>query len=205
MGIEVDIKKKLGDFELNISFSAENEFIALWGPSGVGKTLTLKCIAGIETPDSGKIIIGDRVVFDSDKKINIRPQERNAGLLFQDYALFPNMTVKKNIEIVSRNEADIKVYIDKFKLKGLEELYPHQLSGGQKQRLAMARMLATAPDLIMLDEPFNALDSDLKKELKPEIKEMVERVNKPAIIVSHDEEEVNYFTSKIIRLKNNRE
>jgi len=205
MGIEVDIKKRLGDFELNISFCAGNEFLALWGPSGSGKSLTLKCIAGIEEPDSGIIVIGDRVVYDSANNINIRPQERNTGLLFQDYALFPTMTVWKNIETVNRHKLDIKHYIDTFRLNGLEKLYPHQLSGGQKQRTAMARMLITNPDIIMLDEPFNALDFELKDTLMAELKEMVEGLNKPAIIVSHNKDEVDFFTDNVIPYAGNRE
>lgn len=198
MGISVSIKKKLGDFELNISFETDEDFIALWGPSGVGKTLILKCIAGIETPDSGKIVIGDKTVFDSEKKINLKPQERNIGLLFQDHALFPNMNVMQNLAIANRNNNDINEYIQGFKLNGLEKLYPHQLSGGQKQRCAMARMLIANPDMIMLDEPFCALDQSLKDEIKAEVKEVVNHLNKPAIIVSHDMDEISYFTDNII-------
>lgn len=200
MGIEVDIKKRLGDFYLNISFKAENEIIALCGESGSGKSLTLKCISGIEKPDEGRIMIGDKLVFDSVRKINVIPQERKTGLLFQDYALFPNMTVFQNIEAVNRADEDINEYIDRFKLKGLEKLYPYQLSGGQKQRCAMARMIITRPDIIMLDEPFNALDSKLKKEIKAEVKQVIDSLGIPTILVSHDEEEVDYFTKKIVHI-----
>ena len=200
MGIEVDIEKKLGDFELKISFKHENDFLALSGPSGAGKSLTLKCIAGIDTPDSGKIILNERVLFDSEKKINLKPQDRMVGLLFQDYALFPNMTVWQNIEIANRNNVDIKDFLEKFKLSGLEKLYPYQLSGGQKQRCAMARMLITNPELVMLDEPFNSLDEKLKGELMDEVKGLIMRLNKPAIIVSHNETEIKFFTDNVISI-----
>lgn len=200
MGIEVDIEKRLGDFELKISFRHENDFLALSGPSGAGKSLTLKCIAGIDTPDSGKIILNERVLFDSEKKINLKPQDRMVGLLFQDYALFPNMTVWQNIEIANRINVDIKDFLEKFKLSGLEKLYPYQLSGGQKQRCAMARMLITNPELVMLDEPFSSLDEKLKGELMDEVKGLIMRLNKPAIIVSHNETEIKFFTDNVISI-----
>lgn len=201
MGIVVDIKKQLGDFSLDISFRAENETIALWGPSGSGKSLTLKCIAGIEKPDEGQIVIGDRVVYDSAAGIDLTPQERSAGLLFQDYALFPNMTVRGNLEIVNRKGRDVREFLERFKISSIEKLYPHQLSGGQKQRTAMARMLITDPDVIMLDEPFSALDLALKAELRSEVAGIISELDKPAIIVSHDVDEVHYFTEKMISLQ----
>lgn len=201
MGIVVDIKKQLGDFSLDISFRAENETIALWGPSGSGKSLTLKCIAGIEKPDEGQIVIGDRVVYDSAAGIDLTPQERSAGLLFQDYALFPNMTVRGNLEIVNRKGRDVREFLERFKISSIEKLYPHQLSGGQKQRTAMARMLITDPDVIMLDEPFSALDLALKAELRSEVAGIISELDKPAIIVSHDVDEVHFFTEKMISLQ----
>ena len=195
----VDIKKSFKDFSLSIDFETDGT-IALFGPSGAGKSLIFKMIAGIETPDEGRIVIGKTVVYDSEKKINLRPQDRNVGLLFQDYALFPNMSARQNIEIANKDNKDIDIYLKKFKIKEFENLYPHQMSGGQKQRCAMARMLITSPDLIMLDEPFNALDSELKKVIKAEVREILKEVNKPAIIVSHDREEVEYFTDRIINV-----
>lgn len=202
MELEVKIKKQIGDFRLDIDFKCNDDVIALWGPSGVGKSLALRCIAGVDTPDEGRIVIGNRVVYDSDEKVNIRPQNRNIGLLFQDYALFTNMTVRKNIEIVNKQAGSDSEFYKKFRIDGLENLYPHQLSGGQKQRVAMARMVCTNPDLLMFDEPFNALDETLKSELKNEIKTILKESSKTAIIVSHDIQDVNYFTgeSSIIRI-----
>lgn len=199
MSIEVDIKKRFGDFKLDISFKADNEIVALWGASGVGKSTTLKCIAGIEKPDEGRIVLDGNVLFDSQKKINVKTQLRKVGYMFQDYALFPNMTVYQNIAITGADKVHVDEYIQKFKLEGLEKLYPYQLSGGQKQRTAMARMLITNPSLVMFDEPFNALDSELKKELRTEVKEILKSTNRTTIIVSHDMDEVRFFTENIIK------
>ena len=193
MVLSVDIRKKLGDFLLDIQFTVEDGVFALLGASGCGKSMTLKCIAGIETPDSGKIILDDQVLFDSSRKINLPPQKRKVGYMFQDYALFPNMTVEQNIGIgmgKRPNQNIIKSYIDKFHLQGLEKQYPSQLSGGQKQRTAMARMLASQPNLILLDEPFSALDSYLKWKLERQTKEILKEAGKPAVFVSHNRDEV---------------
>lgn len=173
MSIQVDIQKKLGNFQLEVAFQQESGVLALLGASGCGKSMTLRCIAGIETPDAGKIVINGVTVFDSEKKIDLPPQQRQVGLLFQSYALFPNMTVVENIlcglrEKKSKAEraALAAEYVKKFHLDGLEQHLPSQLSGGQKQRCALARMLIGKPRLIMLDEPFSALDSHLRWELE---------------------------------------
>ena len=195
-GLEVSICKKLGTFELEVSFQTENEILAILGASGCGKSMTLKCIAGIETPDSGRIILNGRVLFDAEKRINVAPQKRNIGYMFQDYALFPNMTVLANIMIAlrkcSRQEREQKAMelIRKFRLEGLEKQLPGQLSGGQKQRTAMARMLASEPELLLMDEPFSALDSHLKWELEQEMKELLNQLGKTTLFVSHDRDEV---------------
>ena len=170
----VNIKKKVNDFTLDIEFETKNETLALFGPSGCGKSMTLKCIAGVEKPDEGEIILNDRVLFSSKKKINISPQKRKVGLLFQNYALFPNMTLEENIKIaVPKNHPNkdkiVKEIIKGFSLEGLENNYPHELSGGQQQRTALARMLVNEPELIMLDEPFSALDEHLKWQLEQEL------------------------------------
>ena len=139
MAIEVAIKKKIGNFCLDVAFSAGEEMFALLGASGCGKSMTLKCIAGIETPDEGKIILNGRTLFDSEKKINLIPQKRKVGYMFQDYALFPNMTVEKNIMAGMGRKPQKEIvedYIRRFRLEGLEHPLPRQLSGGQKQRVA---------------------------------------------------------------------
>lgn len=197
MALLVDIEKKCGDFTLKVKFDTGDEVFAILGASGCGKSLTLKCIAGIEKPDKGVIKLGERVLFDSEKKINVPVRERKVGYLFQDYALFPNMTVFENIMCGAKNKELANEYVDKFYLKGKENLYPAQLSGGQKQRVALARMLATHPDVIMLDEPFSALDNYLKTRLEREIMNVLDSYDKPVLFVSHDRNEVYRLTDRI--------
>ena len=164
MSLYVDIEKHLPGFHLRTSFEAGNEILSILGASGCGKSLTLKCIAGIETPDRGRIVLDGRVLFDSQKRINLPVRDRKIGYLFQTYALFPHMTVRENIAcgLTSRDRSFVGSWVEKFYLSGLEDHYPSQLSGGQQQRTALARMLASRPSLIMLDEPFSALDDYLK-------------------------------------------
>ena len=172
MALEVDITKKLDGFFMHMQFRAEREIFAILGASGCGKSMTLKCIAGIEKPDEGRIVLDGKVLFDSEKKINLPPQKRKVGYMFQDYALFPHMNVVQNIEEGMRKRPDrcrTESLIRQFQLEGLEKKIPGQLSGGQKQRVAMARMLAAEPELILLDEPFSALDTYLKWQLEQEM------------------------------------
>ena len=193
ISLKVNIKKKFGSFCLDVAFETERGVFAILGASGCGKSMTLKCIAGIETPDEGRIELNGRVLFDSAKKINLTPQKRRVGYMFQDYALFPNMTVEQNIKAgmgKCPDEEKVKSYIRRFRLEGLEKHYPTQLSGGQKQRVAMARMIASEPDILLLDEPFSALDSYLKWELEQEMRDMLAEVEKPVLFVSHNRDEV---------------
>lgn len=204
--LKVDIRKKLGNFTLNIKFEIEKETLSLLGPSGCGKSMTLKSIAGIEKPDEGHIILNDRILFDSEKKINLPPQERKVGLLFQSYALFPNMTLYENIKIAIRkdnkNHSDIKEIINSFSLKGLEKNYPHQLSGGQQQRVALARMIINEPEILMLDEPFSALDEHLRWKMEEELIDLIEKQNIPIIFVSHNKNEVYRIADTVAIMKN---
>lgn len=197
MGLFVDIEKKVGDFTLKVKFNTDTQVYAILGASGCGKSLTLKCIAGIETPDRGRIILDDKVFFDSEKKINMPIGKRNVGYLFQDYALFPNMTVLENIMCAVNDKEIAMDLVKRFYLEGKENLYPQQLSGGQKQRAAMARMLGRKPDIIMLDEPFSALDNYLKSQLEREILNVIEDYNKIVLFVSHDRNEVYKLTDTI--------
>lgn len=190
MRLEVDIKKKAGDFELAVSFACDNNVTAILGESGCGKSMTLKCIAGIETPDDGRIVLDGRVLFDSKEKINLPPQQRKIGYMFQDYALFPNMTVRENIEIAQNGQPVEDSVLERFNIADISDLYPAQLSGGQKQRTAMARMLAANPDVVLLDEPFSALDSHLRWKMEQEVKQILQAERKPVIFVSHDRDEV---------------
>ena len=194
--LKVDIKKKLGSFQLDVHFSTDREILALLGASGCGKSMTLKCIAGIEKPDEGHIELNGRVLFDSERRINLTPQERKAGYLFQQYALFPNMTVEQNIGTALKNlpkekrAAAIAEKIAAFHLEGLEKHRPAQLSGGQQQRVALARILASQPEVLLLDEPFSALDSYLKWQVELEMMDVLNAFSGDTLFVSHSRDEV---------------
>ena len=203
MKLIVDIHKDLELFSLDAKFECDNEIIGIMGSSGSGKSMTLKCIAGIEQADSGCIQIGNRIVFN--KNINEKVQNRNVGYLFQNYALFDNMTVYENIEFTLKahkikDSKKVKNQIKRFHLEGLENRYPRQLSGGQKQRVALARIFVYPPDVLLLDEPFSSLDSELKVELMKDLKEECKQLNRPILFVSHDKEEIQYFTNTIYRV-----
>ncbi|MCX7657210.1 MAG: ATP-binding cassette domain-containing protein [Oscillospiraceae bacterium] len=194
MGLYVDIKKNLGNFSLEVSFEAERETFGILGASGSGKSMTLKCIAGIEKPDSGEIVFDGKIFYSSKKKINLPSRERHTGYLFQNYALFPNMTVEENIAsgiCGSRTEKATLAgeKIKTFRLEGLEKKYPFEISGGQQQRVALARIFASKPEILMLDEPFSALDSYLKWTLEQEIVEVLQNFKGPAFLVSHNRDE----------------
>lgn len=169
--------------------------------------MTLKCIAGIQTPDEGKIILNNRTLFDSDANINLSPQERRVGILFQDYALFPNMTLKENILIASNDvnkEQIASKYIKDFSLSGLENNYPHQLSGGQKQRCAIARMLINKPEILMFDEPFSALDEHLRWQMENELIDTLKNYDNSVLYVSHNKNEVYRICDNIAIVNNGR-
>jgi len=207
--LTVDIEKKVGSFRLESSFEAKDETLAILGASGCGKSMTLKCIAGVETPDRGKIILDGKVLFDSAKKINLPARMRKTGYLFQNYALFPNMTVEQNIacgisKIRKEKKESIIEKISMFYLNGLEKQYPAQLSGGQQQRVALARMLASEPGLLMLDEPFSALDSFLKWQLEQEILKLQENFHGTILFVSHDRDEVYRLCSRVAVMEDGR-
>ncbi len=196
MSLIVDIEKKFNNFTLAISFETKKQYLGILGASGSGKSLCLKCIAGIETPDKGKIIYNGKELYNSEKGINLKPQDREIGYLFQNYALFPKMTVRENI-LVGEKSQNINEIINKFSLKGIENLYPHQLSGGQQQRVALARMMMKKPKLILLDEPFSAMDSYLKEELQSELKFYIEEQGQEYVFVTHNKEELYAFSQEI--------
>lgn len=209
MSIQLDIEKKLGAFHLNIQLEAENETLALLGASGCGKSMTLKCIAGIEKPDRGKIVVDGRVLFDSEKGIDVSPQQRRTGLMFQNYALFPNMTVAQNIRAGGSREKDRKKREEKvqegmarFGLTALANHYPHQLSSGQQQRVALARILISDPEILLLDEPFSALDSHLRFRLEREVRQVLRSFGKTVLLVSHDRDEVFRMSEKVAIVEN---
>lgn len=204
--LEVQIYKKLAEFDLDVSFQVDDNILGFMGASGSGKSMTLKCIAGIETPDQGRIVLNGRVLFDSEKKINVPIQKRNVGYMFQSYALFPNMNVYENISVGlrARKVKDVDIVVQKvmqqFRIFELASRYPKQLSGGQRQRVALARLMAYEPDVLLLDEPFSALDEDLKKDLLQKLKSELQ-ISKPVIFVSHDKEEVNELCDLKYKIK----
>lgn len=188
--LHVDIRKRMGSFLLESQFSAENEALALLGASGCGKSVTLKCIAGILRPDEGRIELDGQVLFDSAGKIDLPPQKRNVGYLFQQYALFPNMTVAQNIAVAVRDntsrETAVAEKLRQFRLEDVAAKRPAALSGGQQQRAALARIFASQPQAILLDEPFSALDSYLKYQLELELSETLAAFPGTVLWVTHD-------------------
>ncbi|MGB4589459.1 MAG: ATP-binding cassette domain-containing protein [Clostridiaceae bacterium] len=195
MGLDVNILRKLKEYDLHAKFSLEPGCTGILGASGSGKSMTLKSIAGIESPDEGYIALKDSVFFNQEKKINLSPQQRKAGYLFQSYALFPNMTVEENIGagLAARAEGrknKVREMVKRFHLEGLETSYPLQLSGGQQQRVALSRILAYEPELLLLDEPFSAMDTYLKEELQLELQEVLQEFRGISILVTHDRDEV---------------
>lgn len=212
MSLEFKVKKDFGGFTLDMELNAENEVLALLGASGCGKSMTLKCISGIVTPDEGRIVVNGKVLFDSEQKINLSPQQRHVGLLFQNYALFPNMTVEQNI-MTGMNSFDMskaekkeacRDMMKKFYLEGLERHKPSQLSGGQQQRVALARIMVSKPSILMLDEPFSALDSFLRWELEQELMRVLEDFEGTSIIVSHNRDEVYRISDHIAVISDGR-
>lgn len=203
--LDVLFVKIMNNFNLHSSFSSNKGVLGILGSSGCGKSLTLKCIAGLYNPDKGSITLNGKVLFNSDDKINIPPRNRNIGYVFQNYALFPHLTVYKNIEYgIKHLDKEIRHHriiemLSKMQLTGYENSYPSQLSGGQQQRVALARTLITDPELLLLDEPFSALDSHIKHLLENELLHII-RNNYDGIVllVTHNIEEVYRLCDRIL-------
>lgn len=205
MSLHVDIRKQLGSFVLETAFDAEDAVTGLLGASGCGKSLTLKCIAGVETPDEGCIIVDGETLFDSARGINRKPQQRHVGYLFQQYALFPHLTVERNILTGLHREHDsavrqrrLRAMIKIMQLEGLEKLRPAQLSGGQAQRVALARMLVNEPRLLLLDEPFSALDFLTRINMQEWLLDQWESDHKTVLFITHDVEEAIFLSSRVL-------
>ena len=211
MALEVNIEKQAGTFRLQAAFTCEKEFLGILGASGCGKSMTLKCIAGIERPDRGRIVLDGRVLFDSEKKINLSPQQRRVGYLFQNYALFPGMTVRQNILCGLHAEKDRQKrerradeMLELLQIRDLASLRPGALSGGQAQRTALGRILVNEPDLLMLDEPFSALDTHLRLKLQMELKSLLSGYGKGIIMVTHDRDEAFRMCDRLGVMENGR-
>jgi len=202
--IEVKVEKRLKDFKLKVSFSSRAPITAFFAPSGSGKSLTLQTIAGLIKPDKGRVEVNGKPFFDSERGIDLPPQKRKVGYLFQDYALFPHMTVFENVAYGARSRDKVYELLKTLKIEKLKDKYPSQISGGQKQRVALARALATEPEILLLDEPFSALDRSLKEELYGEIREVQEKFKVPVVLVTHDHEELFELAGWIVILEEGR-
>jgi|LSQX01.2.fsa_nt_gb molybdate transport system ATP-binding protein len=211
MSIYVNIEKNYGTFHLSVRLDAGDETLALLGASGSGKSLTLKCIAGVERPDRGRIVVDGVTLFDSERRIDLSPQERRTGLVFQNYALFPHMTVLENIRAGARREPDaqkradnVNRIVERFGLGSLTGHTPAMLSGGQQQRVALARILVSEPRILLLDEPFSALDGHLRHRMEDELKQVIESFGKTVVLVSHNRKEVFRLSDRIAVLEEGR-
>lgn len=206
MSLEVNITKKLDGFTLHANFAARSTATAILGASGCGKSMTLRCIAGIVKPDEGRIVLGGRVLFDSAQHIDLPPQQRGVGLLFQNYALFPNMTVEQNVLCGLKAEKDKAArkarcaeMLQAMRLKSLAKRYPAQLSGGQQQRVAIARSLINNPSILLADEPTGNLDSTTSKEVLHMFKDLNRQQGITVILVTHDPK-IAAFTDRAINM-----
>lgn len=220
MPVEVNIEKKFygrksiknkrgtPSFSMHCNFDTGSDFIVLFGCSGSGKTTALRCIAGLETPDTGTIKINDTLYFDSKKKVNLPPQKRKIGYMFQENALFPHMNVKQNIEFGLKGMSSMEKtdrIAEVLELVGIEELkfaYPDELSGGQKQKVAIARALAPNPEILLLDEPFSSLDTVVRFKLKKELQAIQKKLGIPVIFITHDPVEAFTMADKMIIFDN---
>jgi len=218
MQLHADIEHSLYSqgrrFDLSVSFTTSEDLVVLYGPSGAGKSVTLQCIAGLLHPRSGSIRFRDRVLFDRSTGIDIPARLRRIGYVFQDYALFPHWTVRHNVAAAlaplfgHRLTADANERVDElldlFELAPVSNSFPHQLSGGQRQRTALARALAARPELLLLDEPFNALDTGLRARMRDEVLRTWQRVRVPIILITHDEADAAAFGRQVITIENGR-
>jgi molybdate transport system ATP-binding protein len=208
--ININIEKRLiggdGLFTLKVNaFVERNEFVTIYGPTGAGKSSIIRMLAGLLQPDHGNIRVDNQVWFDSDSKIYVQPQHRNIGMVFQDYALFPNMTVRENLEFALTNNQDIKIVdelLEVSNLSNLQDKHPALLSGGQKQRVALTRALVRKPKVLLLDEPLSALDSKMRSGLQDYIIEFHKRFELTTILISHDLQEVLKMSKRVLMLEN---
>lgn len=215
---DIDLYKSFGrgkpGFELDVQFRSDTRRLVLFGPSGAGKSLTLKMIAGLESPAKGHVRLNGTTLFDLSQAVNLSPQRRGLAHVFQDYALFPHLTVVQNIAFglhkgllnpsrSVRHEATRR-WLEAFQLESVANQYPEQLSGGQRQRTALARALVGEPPALLLDEPFAALDSALRRHLRQELADLVLQLEIPLLLITHDEDDVAALADGVIRIHDGR-
>ena len=208
-GLFLNIEKRLANFHLQVGFNTDDQPLGLLGGSGAGKSMILRCISGIETPNKGRIVLNNRVLFDSEKKINLPIHQRRIGFLFQNYALFPHITVAENIAFGIPKSVNVKEEVEKqlvaMHLQGFGDRYPHQLSGGQQQRVALARALASKPEALLLDEPFSALDTHLRSQLEQQVTEILCDYPGVTLFVTHNMEEAYRLCPNLLVLEQGKE
>lgn len=211
----VQLQKRLRQaghtFELDVRFASTARRVVVIGPSGAGKTLTQKMITGIVTPDAGRVEVAGRVLFDSATRVALSPQQRQLATVFQDYALFPHLTVRQNIAFARRrgwrnpardaSDEQVERWIAAFQLEAVAGHYPHQISGGQRQRTALARALVTEPTALLLDEPFAALDPSLRTRLREELQALLAQLALPLLLITHDQDDVAAFAEHVVQLQ----
>lgn len=208
-GIHADIRRRIGNFELDVLIESDAKRIGILGASGSGKSMTLRSIAGIEEIDSGRIEVNGRTLYDSAQRIDLKPQQRNVGYMFQNYALFPTMSVLRNVTAGLKGSKEEKRaramdMLRRFNMDGYEDRLPGELSGGQQQRVALARIMVTEPELILLDEPFSALDGYLRDRMQVEMMEMLDDYRGQVVMVSHSRDELYRFSEELFVIKDGR-
>ncbi|CAB3721616.1 ABC transporter ATP-binding protein [Trinickia soli] len=218
MTLTVDIRKTLVTrerrFDLSVSFTGSCQRIVLFGPSGAGKSLTLQAVAGLLKPDSGAITLGGEPLFDAARAIDVPARSRGAAYLFQDYALFPHLNVRQNVSFALRRGwlnpraherlREVEYWLDAFELNAVAGNYPNQLSGGQKQRVALARALVAQPRILLLDEPFAALDANMRERMRRELSDLQTRLDIPMVLITHDDADVAVFGDQVVQIDQGR-
>jgi len=210
MALDVSIEKKLAAFTLDVSLRAEDGPLGILGASGAGKTMLMRCIAGLEQPERGRITLGERILLDTERQIRVPARERRVGMLFQSYALFPHRTVAENIAFGLRSlvpderELRVRTLLERTHLAGLEQRYPREISGGEQQRVALARALAIEPDALLLDEPLSALDTHLRSQMEAQLQETFLAYRRPSLLVTHNIEEAYRLSERLLVLSRGR-
>ena len=195
-------------FEIDVRFASAARRLVLFGPSGAGKTQTLRMIAGLVRPDAGRVVVGARVLDDGERGLHLAPQQRRLAFVFQDYALFPHLTVRQNIAFARRrgllnpprrvDDPQVERWLGAFHLEAVAGLYPHQISGGQRQRTALARALVGEPAALLLDEPFAALDKPLRRRLRDELRDLQAQLGLPMLLITHDDDDLRVLADEVV-------
>jgi molybdate transport system ATP-binding protein len=206
--IDVTLRSARRSFQLNVAFSTADDRVVIFGPSGAGKSVTIQAIAGLIHPARGRVQLGERVLFDAAAGIDVPSRERRVGYLFQDYALFPHLTVEENVafplkelfqwRLAPDQQRAVRDMLDLFELSALAHSLPRDLSGGQRQRVALARALIREPEVLLLDEPFAALDVMLRDRVRQELADLQARFRIPLVVISHDVDDVKMFAETLV-------